>query len=1109
MLLPAHISDFQKFLFENTKKDDDLAIAYFRKLFGNKLKRENAASGADGYVQGHFVLEVKSKKSDWYKGLFQGLAYSNKGLAFTSVVVVAKQFIALWQVDDIPIEIIQDIAQRLEAPNELGPIMARKYGNKKDILLRKASWTLGDNLTELFTPDQDLFSKAIASFKDALLSGRKVRQHITTKNFLSFIKEMKQFFDPTQPIKTVTAFYIMIYGPWNDTSVVFKDPINDDCVSLCGAHVSNLIPSMRGDFKTFVENHTIRIGSNESLDDFFSHYDKALDIVDPQFRKTHGIYFTDLDLSKFVMWFVKQHIPNLGRDYLVIDPACGSGNLVTNWRSPLELRHKVVSEIEPELLSVVEQRMKGDHWHNGKFTVVPKVTENVGLNFIDKPASQYLSIIQDYLYEKDKKLDKPIAFLCNPPYRSDDDQAAGAISYKVDPDILDMIGQDAASERYCCFLAQMKLICQAVVDSDVPHNSVLMLFTKAAWLTKRPVFQQIRRQMLGVFEDIGGILIDGSEFFDLRGKFPIAFTMWRYMGPEANLNPDRSIPLIDLTDLSKKELKEFPWGDAEKLNQVCNEVLARNTSIGVHIGTEQECIRNWVGQTRLDFMRNRRQGEKEAGQHVGGLPLNDLRLTNKKAYGESDGKIVGFMDDLTPCRTRKGQSGVPWFRLNPQFMDVRRMRCCSGPVDHFGYHAGNGDTFKMFAWFALGRTFAQCGYPMWVDALELWAPEIPPALALSVQKLVYSIGFAENACVEIVFPAGNPVQEAVEVYVNNPMTPTNPDSFWSKHMAVVFNSKDKTVSDKLIQAVARVFDLWLQEFHGRAEIIAEYKRPYFIGEGRLTKGAGLTQIKDYASATHNEDIQNAIKNVQELLKEAKKAFYELLISESGINYFGPSKQQVQVREIVGFKPKTKFDHTLEKRIALAATLINESTKDPNFGVIKFVKLFYLAESLNQLNLETQYYREAAGPLDQRALYNGKVGLLELGRRHSYFETKKEGLLTKFVPMRNLDLATAKAKEIFGGVISSVCELVNKCHKLDTEQSEIVATLFACWNDLLLRSKKVTEDDIVAEFLDNWHPSKTRFAKKTLLKALKWMKDQKIVPTGRAKETLRKPQENSE
>ena len=61
--------------------------------------------------------------------------------------------------------------------------------------------------------------------------------------------------------------------------------------------------------------------------------------------------------------------------------------------------------------------MKGDQWHNGKFTVVPKVSANIGLNFLDCSAQEYLEVIARHLSENGHKADKPLAFLCNPPYR--------------------------------------------------------------------------------------------------------------------------------------------------------------------------------------------------------------------------------------------------------------------------------------------------------------------------------------------------------------------------------------------------------------------------------------------------------------------------------------------------------------------------------------------------------------------------------------------------------------------------------------------------------------------------------------------------------------------
>lgn len=1109
-VLQPHVARLREYLSQPIERNEDLALSYFRELYGDNFKRQSDAANADGYVPGHFILELKGDTSDWYSALFQALAYRNKGLAFSVVVIAAKHFLAIWSTEDIPEEIRMDIATCGAAPSTIGTRMARKYKSNQKSLLRKAAWCRPELFDDLFSQKPELFAEAIKSFEKSLKERKKIRQPVTLKNFVQVLSEMKKFFDPNQSIKTVRAFYSMIYGPWTETSTLTLSLRHDDRATIGGVEIAHLIPERRSEFKDFVDNRAIILKEGENIDDFFSRYDEALDVVDSDFRVKNGIFFTDLDLSKFAMWLVKKKIPDLGKNYLVVDPACGSGNLVTNWRSPLELRHKVVSEIEPELLYAVEQRMKGDQWHNGKFTVVPKVTENIGLNFLDKSASEYVSILKRYLQEKGHKPNKPIAFLCNPPYRSDDDQTAEAVSYEVDQAIVDLIGNDAASERYACFLAQMKLICAAAEESGMPEDSVLMLFTKAAWITKRPVFQQVRRQILGSFEDIGGVLVNGKEFFDLKGKFPIAFTMWRYKGPSARLDPDRSIPLTDLTHLTKAELNGFPWTDPNRLDEACTEVLSRKESITVSLGTDQECIRDWVGQKMTDFKRSRRN-EETGTKHAGGLPANDRRLSNTKVYGELDGTLVGFMDDLTPCRIRKGHPALPSFHLDSRFMRVRGYQCFSGLPDNRGYQATDRESAKrLFIWFSIGRTFAQCGYPMWVDALELWSPEISPSLSTKFEKLSYAIGFAENSCVETVFPAGNPIKGTIEIRAENPMTPLNKESFWSKVMAKAFSTAGNTPSDRLVEAVSRVFYLWNREFRGRSEIIPEYKKPYFLGEGRLTKCAGLVQIKDYALETDHKGLLEALKEVQERLKQAKETMHELLVSEKGLNYFGHSKRIERQRKVVEFLPKTKFDRVLEKRIALAATLIDESKGDPNFGLTKFVKLFYLADSMNRMELETDYYRQAAGPLDPRALYHDKVGLLPLGMRHGYFETRKEGQLTKFVPKENLKAAIAKAKVLLGKELPRVRELIGKFKELNTMRSEAVATLYACWNDLLLEEKNVTDEMIVREFQKHWHPKKMTpekakdFTDARLRRALAWMRAQEIVPKGLGRPTAVKP-----
>lgn len=303
----------------------------------------------------------------------------------------------------------------------------------------------------------------------------------------------------------------------------------------------------------------------------------------------------------------------------------------------------------------------------------------------------YLEELRRYLAEKGHKPNRPLAFLCNPPYRSDHEQSAAEINYEIHYSIRELIGNDASSERYCCFLAQMKLICDAAKANGIPDDSCLLVFTKSAWLTKRAIFAQLRREMLSGFEDVVRLLVDGSQFFDVKGKWPVAFSIWRYNSKGAQLNPERSITLYDLTSLRKEELLKIAWENPEEVENACQQIILNAPQ--VKIGEERKSIKIWAGQTRKDFMRNKRQSEQNQ-VIVGGLPLGDHRHSNKKAYGETNGQFIGFMDDVTPCRIKDSIPDRPWLRLNNQFMDLKKNRCFSGPPTHFGYCASDLETAK-------------------------------------------------------------------------------------------------------------------------------------------------------------------------------------------------------------------------------------------------------------------------------------------------------------------------------------------------------------------------------------------------------------------------------
>lgn len=915
--IPKHIEDLKAYLNQPSERNEDLALSYFRQLFDGKFKRQDDAKGADGYVPGHLVIELKGNDKQWYAGLFQALAYKNKGLSFSMIIVAAQHFLAVWKTEDIPDNIRIEISQDKDAPSAIGKRYARKYANLKKTILRKHIWYrpelfekgVGDH--GLFSSEHDFF-EAIKNLEALLKQGHKIRQPITLENFVKVLQEMRRFFQHDQAIKTVRAFYSMISESWDESSVVTLSQQYPDRATYGAAQITNLIPSKREEFKEFIDRYVFRPEQGENVDDFFSQFDKAIDAVDKQFRVKHGMFFTDLDLSKFVMYFVRRQMPKLGKNYLVIDPACGSGNLVTNWKSPLELRHKVVSEIEPELLYAVEQRMKGDQWHNGKFTVVPKVSENQGLNFLDISAEEYLGILKEHLKDKGLKPDKPLAFLCNPPYRSDDNQSAGNAPYNVHNSIIEMIGKDASAERYMCFLAQMKLICKVAEESGLPDNSTLLLFTKAIWLTDRQVSQSIRNEILGSFDFINGVIVNAREFFDVSGKFPIAFTMWQYRGENAGLDAKRNIPLLDLTWLTKKDLTDIPWLDEDKRDKCCEKILQSKKTEKIFYGNRGRNIKDWSGLKRHDFQREKRISEIDDKHFRCGLPKGDHRHARKKTLGESDGKYIGFMDDLTPCRIPKSSGNGPWFSLNPRIMSIRKSRCFSGPPDCYGQIATDlSSAEKLCFWYSLCKMFLLKGYPIWADPLEFWEPHIPKKLVDKIRLYSFAIVFSENECVQTIFPENNPIKGSIEIRIENPLSPLYCESFWSEIMHPSLRLHESPTAANLIRAVEAIFTTWKHIFRIKKEIHPPYNKHYFVGDGILTQGAGLIQIKDYANHFEHQELLIKFNKMEKLLKETKEEFYNHLIAEKGLNYFGQSSRQ----DIIPFNPKayaTKSMDSLKK-----------------------------------------------------------------------------------------------------------------------------------------------------------------------------------------------------
>lgn len=197
-------------------------------------------------------------------------------------------------------------------------------------------------------------------------------------------------------------------------------------------------------------------------------------------------------------------------------------------------------------------------------------------------------------------------------------------------------------------------------------------------------------------------------------------------------------------------------------------------------------------------------------------------------------------------------------------------------------------------------------------------------------------------------------------------------------------------------------------------------------------------------------------------------------------------------------PVVKKPNSFFRRTVFAAEIIDQMCDDPTFGHVKFQKCLFVAQHHLRLeDFEENYFRQAAGPYDNRLVHSVDSQLEKsrwfkaekLDERYTYKRLEKHGGHETYFD------------RYFGAKAEQLRKLLDLFRPLDTDRAEIVATLYAVWNDFLLQRKPINDDQIVDEVLTNWDESKTRFKRERWQKALGWMRKEGVVPSGFGKPTM--------
>lgn len=254
------------------------------------------------------------------------------------------------------------------------------------------------------------------------------------------------------------------------------------------------------------------------------------------------------------------------------------------------------------------------------------------------------------------------------------------------------------------------------------------------------------------------------------------------------------------------------------------------------------------------------------------------------------GTYVGFYDDLTPVRISQDNynrmSNLPnniWFRLDNVFINLNQTKCFNGAPDKYGFCAYDLFSAKIIlSWFTITKIL-NGRYPIWANQYDIWPPNIKLEFEEYWYALCFSFVLAENRCVVTKIEADNPVKGAPEIFVDNPLCPSNPDAFW----ATTLDNEVKpehVLAYALVSRIKALYKLWNINYCKSQPIyhVGLHDEPYFKYfhyADFLTPYSGLIQIRKYAELNGLVDLLDIFAEIQELTKKVREEIYHLLVDE--------------------------------------------------------------------------------------------------------------------------------------------------------------------------------------------------------------------------------------
>lgn len=187
-------------------------------------------------------------------------------------------------------------------------------------------------------------------------------------------------------------------------------------------------------------------------------------------------------------------------------------------------------------------------------------------------------------------------------------------------------------------------------------------------------------------------------------------------------------------------------------------------------------------------------------------------------------------------------------------------------------------------------------------------------------------------------------------------------------------------------------------------------------------------------------------------------------------------------------------------LAIAFQLHKERGNLKHFGHVKAEKIAHMVEAHLGIDLDRTPVKDAAGPND----YPHLKRVEHRARKAGFFDFQRvEGSGYQVTKYRQFQSLIERTREKLGKRGRDVDSLLELMLPMDTQQAEIFCTVYAAWNNLLLDRQQPTDESIVLEAREKWHPNKLSIPREKFFAAIELLRKKGVTPAGRGKKVTAK------